>query len=126
MSGILTVGGGGGGDLLPWFATGTQVACCRHWEGHRSCQTLTSTTELVAKPCIHLADYSDHVYFSPLSVDSRWIVGRLSTDPSTDCRSTVDRQSVDGSTDSRPIFSHRQSLLRMTVGRQSVDCRPIG
>ena len=64
--------------------------------------------------------YRDHVYFSPLSVDSRSIVGRQSTDCrpthrptvgrlSTDCRPTVDRLS----TDCRPI-----------VDRLSTDCRP--
>ena len=51
----------------------------------------------------------DHVYFSPLSVDSRSIVGRQSTDPSTDCRPTIDRLSTD---------------CRPTVDRQSTDCRP--
>ena len=93
----------------------------------------------------------DHVYFSPLSVDSRSIVGRqsadwrpthrptvgrLSTDYrptvdrlSTSCRPTVDRQSTDSrlqsaSTDST-VWGRLSVASRSPVGRLSSDCMPM-
>ena len=83
-----------------------------------------------------LGVWRDHVYFSPLSVDSRSIVGRQSTDPSTDCRPTIDRLSTDCrptvdrlSTDCLPTVDRLSTDSRPTVDRQSVDVstdtRPI-
>ena len=75
--------------------------------------------EIVKKGQVY-HDFLDHVYFSPLSVDSRSIVGRQSTDPSTDCRPTIDRLS----TDCRPTVDRLSADSRPTVDRQSTDSRP--
>ena len=65
------------------------------------------------------------------SVDSRSIVGRQSTDPSTDCRPTINRLSTDCRptvglyflTDSRPTVGAEDDC-RSPVGRLSADWRP--
>ena len=67
------------------------------------------------KPLPYFRPKWDHVYFSPLSVDSQPTVDRLSTDSRSMGRPTAGPYLF---TDGRPW----QSVVRMTVGRQSADC----
>ena len=63
--------------------------------------------------------WPDHVYFSPLSVDSRSTVGWQSADSRPTHRPTVDRLS----TDSRPTVDRQSTDCRLIVYRQSTDSR---